>query len=438
MIGDTELVDIISENLKKEIKVRTNSAPCYQELYKPPHLRLSALSSRSNLLTATRVHTNAKDQMTKKSREKKRVPKLISDAEDDFCTVIFVGQVKPKEAQLRQVRRLARRGGIEEPEWSEARVAQRAATVKANEQLKRTEITNKQTLFAAFRTAYQEYKGAKTAYMLFSKEIRASVVAENPGFKFGPIGKEIAERWKVLSADEKRIFKDRCEAFKNDMANKLREAQAAGVNKFKMTSSTVSQLKRSSKQATALDRAIPISPSSVQSAKAHAPQYNDKLSECNYEPREGTQGERQCGRGGGSGGSGGGNGGGSDSGSGSGGNDGGYDNGDGSKENGDEDSLEENSLKKRKAASQAKQGKIALSDFEKCPKLLKIVQRKPAVATDSKSDLESDSGCESEMDDDDDEDLDESMPPSWLKVPVAIRDRIMEVFWVQYSAKVRF
>jgi sucrose-6F-phosphate phosphohydrolase len=45
-----------------------------------------------------------------------------------------------------------------------------------------------------------------SAYIIFSKERRASVVAENPGMKVGEVAKVLGARWKAIGAEEKSVF----------------------------------------------------------------------------------------------------------------------------------------------------------------------------------------------------------------------------------------
>ena len=69
--------------------------------------------------------------------------------------------------------------------------------------------------------------------MFFSKERRASVVAENPGIAFGEVGKKIGEAWKALPAEERAPFEAQAAADKErfireDRAYKANKTAAAG------------------------------------------------------------------------------------------------------------------------------------------------------------------------------------------------------------------
>ena len=46
-----------------------------------------------------------------------------------------------------------------------------------------------------------------SSYMKFCKSVRSKVISENPGIKFGAVGKEMGKRWRELSASEKAGFK---------------------------------------------------------------------------------------------------------------------------------------------------------------------------------------------------------------------------------------
>lgn len=51
-------------------------------------------------------------------------------------------------------------------------------------------------------------KRATTPFMVFSNAVRAEVKKENPQLSFGELGKEIGNRWKALSAEEKAQYED--------------------------------------------------------------------------------------------------------------------------------------------------------------------------------------------------------------------------------------
>jgi len=62
-----------------------------------------------------------------------------------------------------------------------------------------------------------------SSYMIFAGEVRASVVAENPGASIGEVGKALGARWKAFSAEEKAPF----EAKAKEAKEKYQEAMKA-------------------------------------------------------------------------------------------------------------------------------------------------------------------------------------------------------------------
>ena len=62
-----------------------------------------------------------------------------------------------------------------------------------------------------------------SAYIIFSKERRASVVAENPGMKVGEVAKVLGARWKAIGAEEKSVFEAKA---KEDKARYQAEMEA--------------------------------------------------------------------------------------------------------------------------------------------------------------------------------------------------------------------
>ncbi|KAH3682519.1 hypothetical protein WICPIJ_006510 [Wickerhamomyces pijperi] len=65
-------------------------------------------------------------------------------------------------------------------------------------------------------------KRSLSAYMFFANENRDLVREENPGISFGGVGKLLGEKWKALTADEKKPYEEKAEADK-----KRYEAQKA-------------------------------------------------------------------------------------------------------------------------------------------------------------------------------------------------------------------
>jgi len=54
-------------------------------------------------------------------------------------------------------------------------------------------------------------KRGRSAYIFFCEDTRADVKASNPEFGFGEIAREMAERWKNLTEDEKKTFTAKAE-----------------------------------------------------------------------------------------------------------------------------------------------------------------------------------------------------------------------------------
>ena len=52
----------------------------------------------------------------------------------------------------------------------------------------------------------EKRKKLVTAYILFSMDQRRITMEENPGVRFGEISRTIAEKWKQLSDQEKKVI----------------------------------------------------------------------------------------------------------------------------------------------------------------------------------------------------------------------------------------
>jgi len=57
-------------------------------------------------------------------------------------------------------------------------------------------------------------KRGLSAYMFFANDSRDKVREENPGIKFGEVGKMLGERWKELTDKEKKPYEDKAKADK--------------------------------------------------------------------------------------------------------------------------------------------------------------------------------------------------------------------------------
>jgi len=70
-------------------------------------------------------------------------------------------------------------------------------------------------------------KRGLSAYMFFANDNRDKVREDNPGIKFGEVGKQLGEKWKELTAKDKEPYdkkakedKERYEREKAEYANK--------------------------------------------------------------------------------------------------------------------------------------------------------------------------------------------------------------------------
>ncbi|KAF2135619.1 uncharacterized protein K452DRAFT_313839 [Aplosporella prunicola CBS 121167] len=57
-------------------------------------------------------------------------------------------------------------------------------------------------------------KRGLSAYMFFANEQRESVRTENPGIKFGEVGKMLGEKWKALSEKQRAPYEAKAAADK--------------------------------------------------------------------------------------------------------------------------------------------------------------------------------------------------------------------------------
>ncbi|EWM23164.1 fact complex subunit ssrp1 [Nannochloropsis gaditana] len=69
-------------------------------------------------------------------------------------------------------------------------------------------------------------KQALSAYMLFTQASREAVKAEQPGLKVTEISKVMGERWRALSAEEKKVFEDQAASAKVRYGEELRAYKA--------------------------------------------------------------------------------------------------------------------------------------------------------------------------------------------------------------------
>lgn len=57
-------------------------------------------------------------------------------------------------------------------------------------------------------------KRSLSAYMFFANENRDIVRAENPGITFGQVGKQLGDKWKALTPEEKTPYETKADADK--------------------------------------------------------------------------------------------------------------------------------------------------------------------------------------------------------------------------------
>ena len=71
-------------------------------------------------------------------------------------------------------------------------------------------------------------KKALSAFMIFSMDKRAQVLADNPGIAFTDVAKKIGELWKQATADDKAPYEERARQDKERYKNALAEYTAGG------------------------------------------------------------------------------------------------------------------------------------------------------------------------------------------------------------------
>lgn len=72
-------------------------------------------------------------------------------------------------------------------------------------------------------------KRGLSAYMFFANEQREKVREENPGIKFGEVGKLLGERWKALSEKQRGPYEAKAAADKKRYEDQ-KAAYAAGAD----------------------------------------------------------------------------------------------------------------------------------------------------------------------------------------------------------------
>ena len=65
-----------------------------------------------------------------------------------------------------------------------------------------------------------------SAYIIFTKERRSAVVAENPGLSLTEVTKELGARWKAIGAEEKSVFEAKAKEDKERYAVEMEAYEA--------------------------------------------------------------------------------------------------------------------------------------------------------------------------------------------------------------------
>ncbi|XP_075039077.1 HMG domain-containing protein 4 isoform X2 [Mixophyes fleayi] len=81
-----------------------------------------------------------------------------------------------------------------------------------------------------------------SAYQVFSKEYRGSIIAEHPGIDFGELSKKLAEVWKQLPEKDKLVWKQKAQY----LQHKQNKAEATTVKRKSSPSESTSKSKGSS------------------------------------------------------------------------------------------------------------------------------------------------------------------------------------------------
>jgi hypothetical protein len=55
----------------------------------------------------------------------------------------------------------------------------------------------------------------KSPYILFASEMRPKIKEENPGIKFGPLGKKLGQMWRELSPEERAKYGEKAKGGKD-------------------------------------------------------------------------------------------------------------------------------------------------------------------------------------------------------------------------------
>ncbi|XP_073405646.1 HMG domain-containing protein 4 isoform X2 [Dendrobates tinctorius] len=106
-----------------------------------------------------------------------------------------------------------------------------------------------------------------SAYQVFSKEYRGSIIAEHPGIDFGELSKKLAEVWKQLPEKDKLVWKQKAQY----LQHKQNKAEATTVKRKSSPSESSSRNKGSSSGLSSPHKKSPSSLASFSSSPAKVP-----------------------------------------------------------------------------------------------------------------------------------------------------------------------
>ncbi|KAM8930967.1 HMG domain-containing protein 4 isoform 2-T2 [Pelodytes ibericus] len=106
-----------------------------------------------------------------------------------------------------------------------------------------------------------------SAYQVFSKEYRGSIIAEHPGIDFGELSKKLAEVWKQLPEKDKLVWKQKAQY----LQHKQNKAEATTVKRKSSSSEATPRSKGSSSSLSSPHKKSPSSVLSFSSSPAKVP-----------------------------------------------------------------------------------------------------------------------------------------------------------------------
>nr|AAI69998.1 HMG2L1 protein [Xenopus laevis] len=106
-----------------------------------------------------------------------------------------------------------------------------------------------------------------SAYQVFSKEYRVSIIAEHPGIDFGELSKKLAEVWKQLPEKDKLVWKQKAQY----LQHKQNKAEATTVKRKSSSSESAPKSKGSSSGLVSPNKKSPTSVASFSTSPAKVP-----------------------------------------------------------------------------------------------------------------------------------------------------------------------